>query len=152
MGNAFVFPFNYRPSARKFGDTGTSYTCPSGKYAMITATLYVSAYGQINAASGVTHVTTDSNAVVVNFWVDDGDVVTATVNTTGASDSASTGPIALSASGIATILLNTGSGATQAGETKASATAHDLGTGTVDLDVVIVADVNFIVDEYDVTT
>lgn len=92
---AIDIPFNYDPVENK--ETTTSYTVPAGKYALVTATLSVSATGKVenNVGVGITPdskmaVSSDSNSVSVTLKLLEGAVLTKSESPASASDTSST--------------------------------------------------------------
>lgn len=146
MANAFTIPFNYHISGSDDGNTGSSYTCPSGKRARVTATLYVEAYGQHANSQGV--ISSNSNSTSLSFWIDDGDIVSASA-TAANTNSTATGPVALTGTSTATLQYNNGAGATTMAEIKATGVAVNHTASASVLDVDGTADVYFYVEEYD---
>lgn len=78
MANSFFVPFNNNPSGVDYGNTSRPYTCPAGKYARITATLYAETYGTAynGGAGGISQMfDSSSNTTSLSFWIDAGDIV-----------------------------------------------------------------------------
>jgi hypothetical protein len=110
-------PFNYDPIDNL--ETTTSYTVPAGKYAIVSATLSVSASGSVIAggAGGTTangqgnsqSVSSSANSAVVQLRLKSGSVLTKSETPASASDSTSanlTGRVQTNGSSNAKLLVD----------------------------------------------
>lgn len=78
MSEVTFVPFNNIPTLTDYGNTGRSYTCPSGKGARVVVTLSASAYGSLNDntnGSQNSQSTSDSNAVSFEVWIKAADTI-----------------------------------------------------------------------------
>lgn len=110
---SLFIPFNHNPVDNK--ETTASYTVPSGKYAIVSVTLSVSAYGTVEesgtggALSENAAVSSASDSTTVTLRLKTGEVLTKTEN--AASDTESTsgsaaGKATASATSTAAALVN----------------------------------------------
>lgn len=110
MSNAFVFPFNYNPSDNK--ESSTSYTVPAGKYAIMSATLSVSAYGSftgIDSNNVDENATSSSTSTTIQLYLKTGSVVTKTetpATTSVNAGSGGTGRVFASGTSFAQLLVD----------------------------------------------
>ena len=85
MASIVSIPFNFQPASTQKG-TGT-YTCPAGKYALVTVTTSGSAYPSSTSAAnadGVASVVANDFNISTSYWVSAGDTISATlVNASG---------------------------------------------------------------------
>jgi hypothetical protein len=116
MSAPFFVPFNFQPVSTAKG-TGT-YTCPAGKYALVTVTLSVEARGNPGAGTTYAYGSSDSSSQVFSVWVAAGQTVQGSLSNASAT-SASANQASTSATGTASYQVD---GVTS-GSVRASASA-----------------------------
>lgn len=146
MSGDLTQPFDYNPTAVKFGNSATPYTCPAGKYARITATLNTSHVGNASSTGGNATATAAANSSVVTFWVFATHVVSATASAGSIAPTAS--PATVAGTSVATLFIDTGSGANKIALVNSSASASEASVGG-SISTSGSAEVNFVIDEYD---
>lgn len=89
---SLTVPFNYDPTLTDYGNPSRSYTCPAGKYALITITLNAIVYGTLVQASlGGVMADSSTDSATASFWVKAADVVATTETAANVVGSDNTG-------------------------------------------------------------
>lgn len=91
MASRTIFPFDFNPV--NVVSSGSSYTCPVGKYAKVVATLNVNAYATTAPLAPVTDLTISNgtDSTTVEFWVTEGDALTKSTTAASATATAQDG-------------------------------------------------------------
>ena len=147
---ATFIPFNHDPTANDYGNTSRNYTPAVGKYAIVTITLSVSAFGlaaDVDQNDSVAWATTSSDSAVITVRLDTGEQITSTAtsasSTTGVVSSGNT-----SSHSVATVSV----GGNKVSEIRAYASAGHRTTTTDTSTVSGFATVNYSISEYNVVS
>jgi len=86
---SLIIPFDFNPVNND--ETDTSYTVPAGKYAIVTVTISVSAFGyttgSVASSNAVNMATSSANATSLELRLKSGEVLTKTESAASGSDS-----------------------------------------------------------------
>lgn len=148
-----TLPFNNQPASQDFGNEGSSYTPPSGKYARVVVTMNVSASGIINQPGAVTdgtdNISASSNASTATYWIEFGETIAATATIPSATGTAGA---AFSVNDAANLTVTIGGNQVAALSARATASGDSSsGSGTI-ATIVGDANVDFAVHEYNELT
>lgn len=147
-------PFNHQPTAT-VQDSSTAYTVPTNTYARAIVTLSVDARLSTGGSSraDAASISSNSDSAVIEIWLNEGDSIskstTAASGTIASCNNSSNGGAQAS---VASVSVNTGSGATIVSQIRANVSGLISSGGTMTLTATGSSVVNWHIEEYAIPT